>query len=402
VNKYKTAAGGTLLATALLASGCGAEDSNTAAAPATSSAAPSASAATDAPSGGPRGGGPGGAGGGPGGGQTITAVDLNTDGENATGANTAEVVAATKAFIGSLSSDLMDAVSFEFTDNQSRQTWSNFPASTVARKGVPLTDLDDAQKTAALAVVKTMLSEQGFAQVQAVQASDDWLQGNSTSGNSSFGSDNYYIAIYGTPSTTEPFQVQFGGHHLARNYTYKGDTVSVTPDFTGTEPKVFETEGATVEPMKQKASTLLAVFDGLSAAESTQAELSGTTIDDILMGPGVDSGEFPESEGVLVGDLPAEEQQLVLAAIEAWVGDAAPDAAAALLSAYEAELDRTRVAFANSTTVDGESTYLRIDGPRVWIELLNTRSMSTPDVHYHGVFRDKNDDYGSSNPSGSS
>ena len=57
------------------------------------------------------------------------------------------------------------------------------------------------------------------------------------------------------------------------------------------------------------------------------------------------------------------------------------------------------MAYANSKTVDGESTYLRIDGPRVWIELVNTRSRSTPNVHYHGVYRDKTDDYGSTNPS---
>ncbi len=69
------------------------------------------------------------------------------------------------------------------------------------------------------------------------------------------------------------------------------------------------------------------------------------------------------------------------------------------MKTYESQLDQTTVAYSNSKTVDGENTYLRIDGPRVWIELVNTRSMSTPNVHYHGVFRDKTDDYGSTNPS---
>ena len=151
--------------------------------------------------------------------------------------------------------------------------------------------------------------------------------------------------------------------------------------------------------MQLKASSMFVIFEALNTEASTQAELAGETIDDILMGPGVDSGEFPTSAGVLVGDLPDDQKQLVVAAIQAWVGDAAPAAAASLLSAYEGQLDQTRVAFANGTTVDGESSYLRVDGPRVWIELINTRSRSTPDVHYHGVYRDKNDDYGSSNPS---
>lgn len=339
-------------------------------------------------------------GGGQGGGlQTFTAVDLDTDGENGSGANTTDVVTAANAFLATLDSDTAATVSYEFTDNESRQTWSNFPAQQVPRKGVALSDLDTNAKAAAMALVKTMLSAEGYAQVQTVQEADDWLRENSASGTDSFGSDaDYYIAIYGTPSATDAFMVQFGGHHLARNYTYKGTTASITPDFTGTEPKSFTIGSTDVEPMKEKAGTLFDLFGSLTDDQKTQAKLSDT-IDDILMGPGVDSGEFPETQGVAVSDLSEAQQQLVLDAIGAWVQDAAPGVAASLMQTYTSQLDQTHIAFANSDTVDGESTYLRIDGPRVWIELVNTRSQSTPNVHYHGVYRDKNDDYGSTNPS---
>ncbi len=395
MNRYKSAAGGALIVTALaVVSACSSDSSSAGASAATSSAAQ--------PNGGPGGGGNGGGGaGGPGGGQlqTFTAVDLNTDGQNGTDANTADVVQASTAFLSSLSADLKAKATFKFSDNQSRQTWSNYPAATVARKGVPLSSLNAAQKSAALALVKTMLSDQGYAQVKAIQSADDWLKANSSGGNSDFGDTNYYLAVYGTPSTTTPFQLQIGGHHLARNYTYDGTTASITPDFTGTEPKSFTASGATVEPLKQKAGTMLAMFASLSSTQKSKAQLSGGTVDDILMGPGVDSGAFPTSEGVLVGDLSAAQKKMVTAAIQAWVGDAAPGPASSLMSTYEADLDKTRVSWAGSTTVDGENTYLRIDGPRVWIELINTRSRSTPNVHYHGVYRDKNDDYGSTNPS---
>ncbi len=331
--------------------------------------------------------------------QTFTAVDLDTDGENASAANTTDVVTAANAFLATLDSGTAATVSYDFADNESRQTWSNFPAQQVPRKGVALSDLDDDAKTAAMALVKTMLSPEGYAQVQAIQEADDWLNENSASGTDSFGSDtDYYIAIYGTPSVTDSFMVQFGGHHLARNYTYKGTTASITPDFTGTEPKSFTIGSTDVEPMKEKADTLFGLFDSLNDEQKAQAKLSDT-IDDILMGPGVDSGKFPETQGVAVSDLSADQQQLVLDAIGAWVDDAAPGVAASLMKTYKSQLSQTHVAFANSDTVDGESTYLRIDGPRVWIELVNTRSQSTPNVHYHGVYRDKNDDYGSTNPS---
>ena len=359
---------------------------------ATPSAASSSSAAA--------GGGPPGGKGGPGGAmQTFTAVDLDTDGANATDANTGDVVTATNAFLATLDDATKAKVVYDFTDNQSRQTWSNYPAAQVPRKGVALSALSDTSKAAALAVVKTMLSAQGYSQVQAIQEADDWLHENSAGGKDSFGSDtDYFIAVYGTPSTTDPFMVQFGGHHLARNYTYKGTTASITPDFTGTEPKSFTIANTTVEPLKEKAGTLFAAFDSLSADQDAQAKLSAK-VDDILMGPGVDSGKFPASEGVAVSSLSADQKKQVLAAIAAWVNDAAPGQAASLLTTYEAQLDDTTIAYASSKTVDGEDTYLRIDGPRVWIELVNTRSMSTPNVHYHGVWRDKTDDYGSTNPS---
>ena len=37
-----------------------------------------------------------------------------------------------------------------------------------------------------------------------------------------FGRAEYYVSILGKPSTTEPWMMQFGGHHLAINVTLAG------------------------------------------------------------------------------------------------------------------------------------------------------------------------------------
>ena len=37
-----------------------------------------------------------------------------------------------------------------------------------------------------------------------------------------FGEAEYYLAFLGTPSTTAPWMLQFGGHHLAINLTLGG------------------------------------------------------------------------------------------------------------------------------------------------------------------------------------
>ena len=60
--------------------------------------------------------------------------------------------------------------------------------------------------------------------------------------------------------------------------------------------------------------------------------------------------------------------------------------------------DNTYVSFSGTTGLVTRNDYVRIDGPSVWIEFINTRSRSTPNIHYHSVYRDKTDDYGSSKP----
>lgn len=383
------------LAATAIASGCGDDDPTTASTAASTTAPQTQTQAQ----GGPGGGGPGG--GGPGGGQgmqSFSDVDLNSDGESAGGANTAAVVAATKAFLATLDDTQKKAVELQFTDNVSRVTWSNFPTTTVPRKGAAIKDLGADGKAAALKLVQTMTSAEGFSQIDQIRASDTWLSKNSSGSTSGFGEDLYYVAIYGTPSDTAPFQVQFGGHHLARNYTYNGSDISVTPDFVGTEPTSFEADGKTVQPLKAEADALFGMFAGLSKTQLASAKLKAS-YDDLVMGPGQDTGKFPATEGLKVSELGAAEKAKVIAAIKTYTSDAADGVAAAIEKQYESELDDTTISWSGNTDRDGENSYLRIDGPSVWIEFVNTRSMSTPNIHFHSVWRDKNNDYGSSNPS---
>src|SRR5690348_4036504 len=108
---------GVVLATALVASGCSSGDSTSSSPSAGASAQPSNSL-----------GAPGGSGGPGGGMQQITAVNLNTNGASPGGANTAAVVQAVNGFLATLDATKRDKVSYDFSENKARQTWSNFPA----------------------------------------------------------------------------------------------------------------------------------------------------------------------------------------------------------------------------------------------------------------------------------
>ncbi|GAA3625613.1 DUF3500 domain-containing protein [Nonomuraea rosea] len=386
MRRHLAVTSGTVLSVALVVSGCGSSTSTT--------SSPSASAAAQRDHG-PGGGGPGG--GSP---QQITAVDLNTGGTSPGGANTAAVVKAVDAFLATLDTAQREKADYEFSDNKDRQTWSNFPATTVPRPGIALSDLTTDQRKAAEAVLQAALDPAAVQQNTAIRTADDYLSSLGGQGADGFGSlKDYFIAVYGQPSATQPFMVQFGGHHLARNLTYNGDKVSQTPQFVGSEPAAFESGGTTVEPVKAESSAMFGMIAALEDEQKAAAEITSGTFDDLLMGPGKDSGVFPAAEGLPVSKLNADQKKLVMTAIQAYAGDLDDDAGEKLMTTYESQLNQTRIGWANNTGPADENSYIRIDGPSVWIEFINTRSMSTPNIHFHSVYRDKTNDYGSSKPS---
>ena len=282
---------------------------------------------------------------------------------------------------------------FDYDDLASKEgSWSNFPAGAfTGRQGVQLGDLTAEQRTAALAVVASLLSEQGYIQVLGILAADDYLGANDGGGGgANFGSDNYTLALYGAPSSDSAWTMQFGGHHLAVHVTVGGGTISASPFFTGVEPLTFTQDGVEYSPMVAEQDAVFGLLDSLDDTQLAAAKLSGI-YDDLAAGPGVDN-DYPASEGILYGDLTADQQALVRTIIGLWVGDADESIAQPLIGAYESQLAATRIAWAGSTDRDTLDSYLRIDGPRVWIEYINTKGQGA--VHCHTVYRDKTIDYG--------
>lgn len=124
----------------------------------------------------------------------------------------------------------------------------------------------------------------------------------------------------------------------------------------------------------------------LTPDQLTKARLDAR-FSDVYVGPGRD-GRFPaRSEGVPVAEISAASRDLVKQAIAAWTGDTAQ--AAEYRGRYDAELDRTKVAYSGGTGLNQEGDYVRIDGPHVWIEFAVQAS-----DHYHTIWRDRTSDYG--------
>ncbi len=324
---------------------------------------------------------------------TVNAAATASNCDAATGV--AKLVCLSDAFKATLSSSQITTLQLSYTFSNIT-TWSNLPAGAAKRLGIKLGDLTATQLAAAKAIVKEMsgtTANEGWDEVQQIWAADDYLSVNS--GNSLYGSGNYYLAFFGTPATTGMFEIMMTGHHktVANTYT-NGALVAATPHFEGVEPVTFTTDSATYAPISQEKDAFVAVLASLSATELATAK-SSSTFSGVVLGPGTD-WQFPTAQsGLQCNSLTAAQKTLVLNAIKTFVYDVDDADAATIFATYTSEIDNTYILYSGTTELNTNTDYFRIDGPHVWIEFnVNTQNaLTTSGVHYHAVWRDRVTDY---------
>jgi hypothetical protein len=325
---------------------------------------------------------------------TITKGSTSDTSACSNGNSTAQVACLSQAFAKTLSDKETQSLKYDLT-SQNAAVWSNLPTGAVKRNGLMLGSLSAKSLEAFKALAAVALGESGYDTLKSIIMADEYL--GTDTGNKMWDADLYYIAFLGEPSATSPWILQIGGHHFATNLTYNTKTASATPMFVGVEPQSFTKDGVTYAPLATRHDAMYNMIQSLSVTELASAKLK-KTFDDVLLGPGQD-GKFPASEGILVSSLSTDQKALVKTAIEAWVKDTNPDISQDMLTAYLSEdaLNKTSIAWSGSTNSSDNGSYIRIDGPRVWIEFVCQTGVAYKNkIHFHTVWRDKVADYGGS------
>jgi hypothetical protein len=316
---------------------------------------------------------------------------------------TGKTVAAAKAFLAMLDDAGRAKVSFGFNSDQ-KTKWSNLPVGIYPRNGLRWGDLSSAQREAALKLLATALSRQGLQKVKQIMEGDEVLKAPAGAapgggppggrGGPNFGRDEYYLAFLGTPSLTEPWLIQFGGHHLAINLTIVGKSNVLTPSLPAAQPSSYKLNGETVRPLGRENDKSFALINSLNEAQQKQAILN-YQVSDLVLGPGED-GKTIQPEGIKASALSGAQQQMVLDLAREWVGILNDEAAAAKMAEIKANLPETWFAWSGQTT-NGSSAYFRIQGPTLLIEYSpqRLRGASGLDLnHIHTIYRDPTNDYG--------
>jgi Protein of unknown function (DUF3500) len=247
--------------------------------------------------------------------------------------------AAAAAFLDALDDKQRQKAVYDFA-SEKKANWSNLPVTFVPRNGVRLGDLTKEQRAKAMDMLAAVLSKDGYQKVIDIMDADQKLaegaggKGKSGKGGkrSLFGADQYYLAIFGKPSETEPWIVQFGGHHLGVNVTVIGKHFVLTPTHTGAQPAAFQRDGREVRPLGREADTAYKLVAALDDRQRAQAVLGERPQGELLLGPGRD-GRTVEPKGVKGSALTADQRALMLEVIGAWVDIVEPDSAAARMVA---------------------------------------------------------------------
>lgn len=345
---------------------------------------------------------------------------------------TDKVVQAADKFLALLSNEQRQKVLYAFDDEQQRARWSNFPTPMVPRSGINLKQMTAEQKGAVMDLLATVLSPMGLEKVNQIRMADDDFkvngsrngpQGGGPRGGPGgpppgspgapqragggrgpggrgpmnrddlFGSDLYYISFLGKPSTTAPWMLQFGGHHLALNITISGVKGVMTPSLTGAQPATFTVNGKTIRPVGRESDKALALLQSLNDSERRQAILN-YRVADLVLGPGQD-GKKIVPEGLKVSQMNENQRATLLDLIGEWTNIMSPSAAAARMAELKAEFNETWFAWSGPTDFqpgNNITAYYRIQGPHLVIEYAPQND--EPNNHVHTIYRDPTNDYG--------
>lgn len=304
------------------------------------------------------------------------------------GTNTAAIVATANAFLNTLDATQKAKVQFTFTDATQKSRWSNFPTGIFTRAGVKIGSMNDAQRNALLSLLATTVSSKGYNKIINIVNADEALRASSSGGNLVFGLAEYFVAFLGTPSTTAPWIIQFGGHHLAVNIPIVAEDVVLTPSLTGNQPSTYVLNGTTVRPLGGEVDKAYALMQSLTAAQQAQANLA-VRVTDLVLGPGQD-GKVIAPEGIKGSALTASQQAALLDLIGEWVNINNDRNAAKKMAEIQATINDTWFAWSGATTA-GSASYFRVTGPTLVLEFAPQQGSTD---HIHAMYRDPTNDYG--------
>ncbi|MBT8077133.1 MAG: DUF3500 domain-containing protein [Gammaproteobacteria bacterium] len=317
-----------------------------------------------------------------------------------TGVSTQPVRVAAQGFLDSLTPDQHSRTLFSVDDPEWRK-WMN--QHFYLRQGVGFDEMDDAQRSAAISMLRESLSTRGLQLTRDIMRLNHTLGELNDNNFEEYGEWLYWITVMGEPSASEPWGWQLDGHHVIINYFVLGDQVVMSPVFVGSEP-VTATSGkfAGVEIMQEEQDLALAFVRGLSGYQREQAVLKYKKDNVNNLGEAFRDNINLDYAGISGSDLSDSQRDELLALIELYVGNMREGHAEVKMTEVAAHIENTWFAWIGGIN-DNAVFYYRILSPVILIEFDHQRPANLRHIypprpnrqHVHAVIRTPNgNDYG--------
>ena len=302
--------------------------------------------------------------------------------------NTAVVSKATD-FLRLLDENQAAKARYTFEDDE-RFNWHFVPRQ---RNGISFNDLNEKQRTAALALLKTSLSEQGYQKATNIMALENVLKEVENRGPDDTYRDpmNYYLTIFGDPDEKSVWGWRFEGHHISINFSSAdGQIVSSTPSFLGSNPAVVRSGRYTGRQVLKVESDLgFTLVNSLDPAQLKMAVVSSKAPSEIITG-NARKAELQEEKGLAYSEMNESQRRLFLQLLNVYVKNYQLGFSKRLMDKIEkAGIEHLTFAWAGSLQ-PGAGHYYRIQGPMLLIEFDNTQNNAN---HIHTVVRDLTNDF---------
>lgn len=274
-------------------------------------------------------------------------------------------------------------------NSEERFHWFYTP---VSRKGVPLKELKDSQRNAALALLRIGLSEKGYTKAETIRKLEEVLRELEGSSGPTRDPDLYFVTFFGEPSANGAWGWRYEGHHCSQNWTIlNGQLIGSSPQFFGANPaEVRDGPMKGIRVLSVEEDLARSLVKSLSAAQRAEAVLSTTAPRDILTS-NQRKAAIQEDRGLAYGKLDKDQQGTLLALIEEYLGAQPPTQARERLDRIrQTGFDQIKFAWMGGLA-KGQGHYYRVQGSTFLIEYDNTQDDAN---HIHCVWRDFNGDWG--------
>jgi len=296
-------------------------------------------------------------------------------------------------FLKTLTADQKTIAQVSFKDS-ARYDWHYIPRT---RKGLSLKNMSSDQRLAAMAMVKLMMSADGYLKAEQIMDLENVLRvTESRPPNDSYRDpENFSFMVFGEPGSM-PWGWRVEGHHISLHFSSINGQIRFTPGFMGSNP------GTVLAEVPQKGRRILkeeedlgfALLHAMDKAQLEKVVLQAKAPNEIFTA-NTRKASLAKMEGLPMEQMTRDQAALFKKLIDAYL----QRYHVTLKNQQWAQLEKAGVgkiyfAWMGDQTAEigkGKGHYYRVHGPGFLIEFDSTQNDGN---HIHSVVRDLNNDFG--------